>query len=288
METGSVTEAAVRISRTQPQVSRLIAMLEDELGFPLFLRQSRRLIPTQQGIEFYEETKRILSGFDEVSRIAEDIRARSDAWVRVVAQPYFGHGIFPAALAKFAEVHPSVRVSLEIRSRADVALWVAGQQFDLGLAALPLEAPAVRSEPFARVSAVLAVPEGHRLAKRRVIRAEDIVEEPFVALKPYTLLRHSVDEQFARLGRPPTIRAETSSGLSACQLVAQGIGVTLADPIVAQGVAGVVVRSWQPELILTYGFLFPTAYAPSARVMDFRDVLKAAVKAAAPGNVNLL
>ena len=34
LETGSVTEAAHRIHRTQPQISRLISALEDEEVFP--------------------------------------------------------------------------------------------------------------------------------------------------------------------------------------------------------------------------------------------------------------
>lgn len=288
METGSVTQAAQRMSRTQPQVSRLIAMLEDELGFALFLRQGRRLVPTQDGIQFYEEAKPILSGFDDVSRIAKDIRTRKDAWLKIIAQPYLAHGILPAAIADFARTNPNARVSLEIRSRAEVGQWIAGQQFDLGIAALPIEAQAVRSEAFARVRVVAALPKGHRLAERAAISAQDLTDEPFVALKPFTLLRHYVDDQFSRAGLKPVIRAETSSGLSACQLVARGLGVTLADPLIAHGVEGLLMKRWEPDLRLTYGFLFPTNYAPSSLALAFAETLKTSVKKALKEEVDLL
>lgn len=288
VETGSVTEAAKRLSLTQPQVSRLLGALQRELGFELFLRQGRRIVPTLEGAQFYEETKRILSGFDAISRIAADIRTRQDAWLRVVAQPYLAHSILPRAISDFGKLYPKVRVSMEIRSRADVGLWIAGQQFDLGVVALPLDAPAIRSEPFARVRLALAVPRGHRLASRANVRPADVANEAFVALRPYTLLRTYADEQFSRLGIAPQIRAETSSGVSACQLVAQNIGISLVDPIVARSIPGIVVKRWEPAVHLTYGFLFPTAYAISSLTTKFADALRKAVGALGRADVTLL
>ena len=288
MEAGSVTEAARRMGRTQPQVSRLIGALEEELGFPLFLRQSRRMLPTMEGIQFYEATRHILLGFDDVTRVAKDIRTGKDAWLKVVAQPYLAHGVFPQAIPRFSKSNPNLRVSLEIRSRADVGLWVSGQQFDLGFAALPLEAPGVRAEPFAKVRAVVAMPKKHRLARKERIRAEDLVGEPFIALKPFALLRHHIDELISKKGLQLTIQAETSSGASACQLVAQGLGVTLSDPMAAQAIPGLVTRPWEPELRLTYGFLYPTAYAPTASAKEFSRVLKQCVKDCAPDEVELV
>jgi len=288
VETGSVTEAGQRLSLTQPQVSRLLGTLERELGFPLFLRQGRRIVPTLEGAQFYEETKRILSGFDEIGRIASDIRTRQDAWLRIVAQPYLAHSLLPRAIAEFGRQHGNVRVSMEIRSRADVGLWIAGQQFDLGIVALPLEAPAIRSEAFAKVRLAIAVPEGHRLAGRAVVRPADIAAEGFVTLRRHTLLRLYGDEQFARLGLSPPIRAETSSGLSACQLVAEGIGVALVDPIVARTIRGIVVKRWEPAMHLTYGFLFPTAYALSSMTLTFGEVLRTTAKAMGPEDVTIV
>jgi len=287
METGSVTEAGRRLFLTQPQVSRLLSTLEDELGFKLFFRAGRRLAPTREGLQFYNEAKRILAGFDEVSRIADDIRMQKDAWLRIVAQPYLAHGIAATAIAEFGKEHPIVRISMEIRSRADVGLWMSGQQFDLGIAALPIEVPAVRSTPFASVRVVAALPLGHPLAERSVISAEDVSDAPYVALKPASLLRHYIDDLCARRNIPLKLRAETSSGLSACQLVAAGVGFTLADPLIARGMEGVAVRPWEPELRLTYGFLFPTSYAPSSYAQQLAAVFKTVIRDKAPDEVEL-
>lgn len=219
MERGTVTAAARQVGRTQPQVSRLIGSLEAELGFDLFLRRGRRLVPTPEGSAFYQRAERILAGWDDIATIADDIRTRREPQLRLISQPFLGHALLPATMAAFLARHPRFRWSLEIRSRG-VGDWIAGQQVDLGLAALPLEQAGVRSRPFATASVVAVVPAGHRLARRRIIEPGDLAREKFIALKPYTLLRAMTDGLFARHGLALDIRAEMASGLSACQAVA--------------------------------------------------------------------
>jgi DNA-binding transcriptional LysR family regulator len=98
------------------------------------------------------------------------------------------------------------------------------------------------------------------------------------------------DGLFARLGLAPDIRAETSSGLSACQAVAEGLGFTIADPLVARSLpkGSVAVRPLRPALKLTYGFLFSAAQEPSALALDFVATAAAAAARLAPDEVTLL
>jgi DNA-binding transcriptional LysR family regulator len=114
-----------------------------------------------------------------------------------------------------------------------VGSWIAGHQFDLGVVALPIDVPGVKSQPFASVPVLAGLPVAHPLARKRRLKAEDFVGQPFIALRPYTLLRQLVYEVFSELNPPLAIRAETSSGLSACQMVAKGLGITLADALIA-------------------------------------------------------
>ena len=115
-------------------MSRLIATLEDELGLRLFVRTGRRLVPTEEGLRFYDETKRVLAGIDEISSIAKDIRTVKEPRLRVMCQPYLAYALLPESFAAFEKIYPALRFSLEIRSRGDVGPWIAGQQFDLGIA----------------------------------------------------------------------------------------------------------------------------------------------------------
>ncbi|MFD2854678.1 LysR family transcriptional regulator [Seohaeicola zhoushanensis] len=88
MEHGSITEAAAALHRTQPQISRLLQALEDEVGFALFARRNRRLLPTHEGREFYATVERALSGMDEVGNVARKIRNRQVQHVRILSAPH--------------------------------------------------------------------------------------------------------------------------------------------------------------------------------------------------------
>ena len=55
MVNGSVVGAAKLMNLTQPSVSRTIALLEIRLGYPLFVRRGRRLLPTPQADALYRE-----------------------------------------------------------------------------------------------------------------------------------------------------------------------------------------------------------------------------------------
>lgn len=68
-KTGSITQAAENLFMGQPNLSKAIRELEDNLGVTLFKRTSKGIICTQKGEEFLVYAKRILSQIDELESI---------------------------------------------------------------------------------------------------------------------------------------------------------------------------------------------------------------------------
>ena len=60
--TGSTLAAAADLSLTQGAVSKLIQTLEAQLGVPLFLREGRRLVPSEAAASFARDVARALVG----------------------------------------------------------------------------------------------------------------------------------------------------------------------------------------------------------------------------------
>ena len=163
---------------------------------------------------------------------------------------------------------------------------MSGQQFDLGLAALPIDFPGIRSRSFADVRLVIAMPERHRLAAKSVVTVDDIRTNPSSRCA-LTRCCASIDDLMEQRRLPPHMVMETSSGQSACQLAALGVGVALADPVLAANVPGIVLRDFEPKLTLPYGFLLPNAYAPSEQAREFARIFVRLVKETAPQRVEL-
>jgi DNA-binding transcriptional LysR family regulator len=69
----SFTLAAKRLYVSQPSISQQIAALERELGFRLFMRDSKKVVLTPAGSFFYEAAARELNNFNEVIAQAKSI-----------------------------------------------------------------------------------------------------------------------------------------------------------------------------------------------------------------------
>lgn len=276
MEAGSVTAAAQSVGRTQPQVSRLLAGLESELGFELFARHRQRLVPTARAVRLYEETKRALEGIDHLEVVARRISRDGAEFLRVFAPTYVAHSFLPEALARLSARLPELRVAVEIVGRNSIGSWVSFHPFDVGVATLPFERPAITVESFAVVETVVVVPLGHRLADKRRVVAEDLDGERFVTLGRNTPMRQRLDEAFAAAGIEPIIVAETSSSNSACELVAQGLGFTIVDSVVAlprQRELKLALKRWQPGLASEFGFIYPTTAGLTKVAAEFVRVV---------------
>ncbi len=161
---GSFSKAAEAVNVTQSAVTKSVAELERRVGFPIFLRTSRGVVPTSEGRAFLERASRLLSDTDELLSGA----GRTD--------PFSGNlriGIFPPTfewmLAKPLEVlvrrHP--RLLLDITSGAKergVQLLDQGDiDVALGLASTFADKARFRVEPIATISAALFVRRGHPL-----------------------------------------------------------------------------------------------------------------------------
>lgn len=291
MESGTVTGAAVRLSRTQPQVSRLIAGLELDLRLTLFSRAKKRLVPTEEGRAFYAHALRVLEQVDALPAAVRKIRTEGERHLNLSCQSYIAQALLPEAIAAFTKTEPRFSFSVEIRSREEMGRWSAEPPYDLAIVALPIDHDLlIRCDAFAVARVVAVLPCGHRLANRKSINAVELAREPFIALTSSTLLRKEIDRMFLELGEHLTIRGEASVGMAACQMVAHGLGVTLADPLEARYVSSdeVVIREFKPGLNFTYGFLRSATMPPSELNLRFAECVAQTAKARDPAHISLL
>ena len=276
MEVGSTGAAADRMGRTQPQLSRLISQLEDEIGFPLFDRERRRLVPTDRAHRFYQDVLRALDGLDSIKQIGEELRLEADAQLRVIAPPYASYTILPEALARYRHTYPNGQFSLELVTRSSMGRWLSFHHFDIGIASLPFDAPSISSIPLAQVQTVVVMPAGHPLAGKRRITVEDLGRYPFVALNTFTLIRRQLDRVLDDANVKLRLAGETDTGLSACQLVAEGVGISVVDRlwIDAMPPGTVEYRLWEPGVKSSFGLIHPSSVPLGTAARLLADILK--------------
>ncbi len=280
VETGSISQAARRLGRTQPQVGRLLAALEEEVGFALFVRTTRPPTLTREGREFYARAERVLQGYDALDQFSSQIRRGTRSHVRVLTAPFVANAIVADAVATLAARFPHFSASIESRVRLDIETWVGQEMFDLGVTVLPLSHPAFEAEAFLEMEAMVAVPPDHPFARKDVVTFEDFATADVVLMHPRSIIRQHLERLSRDRGLPLKVRFEATNGLIACQLAGQGLGACLSDPFVVRssGVGNLVLRRFTPAFPLIYGFLYPTWQGRSQVVLDLAAEIQATAR----------
>ncbi len=260
MLTASTVRAAEMMHVTQPAVSRLVRELQEALQLTLFERRGTRLVPTGAAVSLFREVERSFVGMERIARAAQELRMRRAGVLRVAGMPSLCNGFLPRFAGQFLAERPNLDFALFGLISSSVLDWVVSDQCDIGFAASPMEHAPTHSQPMPTVRYVAVMPEGHRLARRRVLRPKDFAGQPFVALGPTTPSRHRIDEVFARHSVALSVRVETPLSEIACALVASGLGLSICDPFTANEYAtrGVVSRPFEPALAFEFAALWPS------------------------------
>ena len=227
VQTGTVTETARMLGISQPAVSRLISDLESEVGFKLFERSGRNLKATPEALLLVDEVRRALSGLEQIKLTASAIKRFKHAQLRLISTPAFSTLIAPQLIRNFAERQPEAMVSLEIQS-TDVAVeWMVSQNFDFGIGPTNIVNPAVDSHPLTHTRSICVLPKGHRLEGIQQVSMQDLEGESFISYLPDSQFRFEVDQLFEKAGINRRLQYEARTTDAICQLVAEGLGVSV-------------------------------------------------------------
>lgn len=89
-KTGSVSEAAKTRFLTQPAMSQHLAALEAKVGYPLFKRTPRKMIPTEEGKKLYSRLVPYIEGLENISNRLDYEKETEKPLVRLgVSVEYF-------------------------------------------------------------------------------------------------------------------------------------------------------------------------------------------------------
>jgi DNA-binding transcriptional LysR family regulator len=136
-ESGSVREAARRLTVTEPAVSAALAALAREVKAPLVERDGRGLRLTAAGDAYAAYARRILGLHEEALAAARSGTDAARGLVRVAAVPTAGEHVLPATLASFLAANPSVDLRLEVGPSERIWAMFTAHEADVVIAGRP-------------------------------------------------------------------------------------------------------------------------------------------------------
>jgi DNA-binding transcriptional LysR family regulator len=225
--TRSVTDAAALMGVSQPAVSRLLADLESQVGFTLFLRAGRSLQPTAEARLLVETVRRAFGGLDRIRETAEAIRDFRQTPLMLVTTSSFAVRLLPDLIAAYARRRPGAAVSLDVQSTDDAVEWLALEAYDFGFCCSPSASPRLVRRTVLQGEAVCVLPDKHPLAARPWVGPADIDGQSLIAYRADAAFRHQVDAVLEAAGAHPVIRYEARTTEAMLRLVQRGLGLAI-------------------------------------------------------------
>lgn len=154
------TRAAEQLHMAQPPLSRQIQLLEDELGTPLLLRNSRPLRLTEAGRLFYEQATQVLGRVEQMTSATRrlGLNQQSALSIGFVASTLYGG--LPVLVRKLRQQLPALDIQLIEISSIDQAEALKTGRIDLGFGRIRANDPAVSRTVLSEERLVLATPPG--------------------------------------------------------------------------------------------------------------------------------
>ena len=169
------TRAAIRLNICQPALSKQMAELEKGLGFPLFLRQRKKIIDlSEPGRVFVEEARSAVLHAERAVHMARSISHGSETVLTVGHSPFADRAWISTLLALRLPLYPKLRLRLKSRFATDLARGVISGELDLAIVTAPPNDPRITAAVFVRIPLYVALPESHRAALKKAVTLRDL------------------------------------------------------------------------------------------------------------------
>ena len=231
---GSFSKAAQMLYVSQPNLSRQIALMEQEVGFELFHRTGKTIQLTRAGEYLYGQFRDLPELTERAIAHAETISRREESSISIgVLEGQDVNAFLSDRINSLREQEPKLLVELERNSFRNLRQGLDRGTYDV-LFTLEFELEGRddwESVILFQQPGAIVLSRSHPLADRDNLTIEDFRNEPFVAISRenspggYDLLL----KQCAECGFTPNIVRETATTESLFLCVEMGMGVAILD-----------------------------------------------------------
>lgn len=223
--------AAARLHIAQPPLSRQIRDLERELGAELFARVKGRVSLTHAGRAFLVEARRTLAQAERARATAQRAARGEVGRLRVgFVEAATYSGVLADVLGLFRARHPDVGLELFELSSLQQTEALREGRVEVGvLHSLPYDAAEwLGVERLTDDPMIVALPSGHRLARRPTLPLAALAAEPLLLLRrpDGPGLHDRIIAACQAAGFSPAVAQQAGQLQTLVGLVAAGAGVT--------------------------------------------------------------
>ncbi|HAM79466.1 LysR family transcriptional regulator [Ornithinibacillus bavariensis] len=224
----SITKAAEQLHISQPALSKSIKALEEELGTTLLIRTNKTSHITDAGNVVLEYARKMTGLVGEMKLTLSDLTNLLVGQLNIGLPPFIGSLFFPKVMAQFHHAYPNIKLDITEYGGARVVKSVEEEEFELGVAVLPVDEAIFNVYPIVEEEMLLLVPKNHPLANRKEVYIKDLKDEEFIFYHEEFALNKIIRNHFyITAGFEPKILFKSSQWDLMSEMVAANLGLSI-------------------------------------------------------------
>ena len=223
IELGSLSAAAERLHYTASGISRMMAALEQEVGFPLLHRRHEGVRPTSECEALLPSVREFIFHGENCLAHAASIRGLERGTVTIGTAYSTYYALLAHVFARFRQDYPGILIQLRNGYSTQLAAMLEERQLDLCI--ISRREGSFDWLPLGYDELVAWLPADHAEADSNAVPVSIFGRAPYIEIFP------GQDSDNARLFRACRIRPNTqfttTDSHSACAMVEAGLGIAL-------------------------------------------------------------
>ncbi|EKB1965665.1 LysR family transcriptional regulator [Vibrio parahaemolyticus] len=277
MQAGTVSGAARLLHVSQPNVTRVLAHTEQQLGFALFERVKGRLVPTQEAKALLPEAEKVYQQLGQFRSLTNKVK-QGTQHLRVGAPPVLAAHLLSPTVALLSKEH-GISFELLTANRDELCSGLLKHELDVAIAFGEETPPAIMGHVLLKENLALIAPKSAAIPAEKTVILEELISHdlPIIGLDsrdPLGLLLHQTlsarDEHYQHA---ITVRSYSA----AAELVKHQAGFAIVDPWTAKQYRqddAVSVHALEPNMSFSVSILFAEHTPQSIATKQFITALK--------------
>ncbi len=171
VDQGGFTDAARKLGISKSAVSKHVSALEARLGARLLNRTTRRVIPTDIGLAYYDRARRVLNDAGEADSLVTAMQSAPSGILRIAVPTDFGATHLSPVLGEFLNRYPDVSVNMVLKNRF---IELISEGFDLAIRMGEMDDSSLRARKICEASQRLIAAPGYLAKHGRPARIDDL------------------------------------------------------------------------------------------------------------------
>ncbi|MCW7966948.1 LysR family transcriptional regulator [Vibrio parahaemolyticus] len=277
MQAGTVSGAARLLRVSQPNVTRVLAHTEQQLGFALFERVKGRLVPTQEAKALLPEAEKVYQQLGQFRSLTNKVK-QGTQHLRIGAPPVLAAHLLAPTVALLSKEH-GISFELLTANRDELCSGLLKHELDVAIAFGEETPPALMGHVLLKENLALIAPKSAAIPAEKTVILEELISHdlPIIGLDsrdPLGLLLHQTlsarDEHYQHA---ITVRSYSA----AAELVKHQAGFAIVDPWTAKQYRqddAVSVHALEPNMSFSVSILFAEHTPQSIATKQFITALK--------------